>query len=195
MTYNELKAMSLAALIYRLRDQINGMPLEGAFMSRTGEDLPAPFLAYIGDFEIRARFSDHRREELDQHFTSPVDQRDVARAHIDAARQDITDGFIPEAIAELETVKVCLFTFLEHYPGAGPYPERIATHTTSHKGDSIDGRYNDLLNAVGRVHPGETRHQTALRYIRETEQEAAMEALPAKDAQPLPGPHTPSQPC
>ena len=58
MTYNELKSMSLAALIYRLRDQINGMPLEGAFMPRTGADIPAPFLAYIGDFEIRARFPD-----------------------------------------------------------------------------------------------------------------------------------------
>ena len=181
MTYNELKDLPQSQLLNRLFAQLQ---LAKEVAESEFGDLPPPILTRLGDFEIRARFPDHRREELDQRFTSPIDQRDVARAHIDAARQDITDGFIPEAIAELETVKVCLFTFLEHYPGAGPYPERIATHTTSPKGDSIDGRYNDLLNAVARVHPGETRHQTALRYIRETEGKAAMNALPAKSTTP-----------
>lgn len=35
--------------------------------------------------------------------------------------------------------------------------------------ESLRSLYNELLNAVGRKHYGETRHETALRYIREAE--------------------------
>lgn len=41
--------------------------------------------------------------------------------------------------------------------------------------------YHELLNAVGRVFPGESRHETALRYIREAEKRAG-ESSPAKSA-------------
>lgn len=33
----------------------------------------------------------------------------------------------------------------------------------------LRGMYEELLFAVGNKHPGETRHQTALRYIQQTE--------------------------
>ncbi len=35
--------------------------------------------------------------------------------------------------------------------------------------DRLDKLYHELLYAVATKHPGETRHQTALRYIRQTE--------------------------
>lgn len=34
---------------------------------------------------------------------------------------------------------------------------------------SVADKYNELLYAVATKHPGETRHETALRYIREAE--------------------------
>lgn len=34
----------------------------------------------------------------------------------------------------------------------------------------LRAKYNELLMAVGRKHEGETRHQTALRYIRQAEE-------------------------
>jgi hypothetical protein len=36
--------------------------------------------------------------------------------------------------------------------------------------DAIAAKYNELLMAVGQKHPGETRHETALRYITQSEQ-------------------------
>jgi len=42
-----------------------------------------------------------------------------------------------------------------------------------------DKEYHELLMAVVRKHPGETRHETALRYIREAETAAALG--PAKE--------------
>lgn len=38
--------------------------------------------------------------------------------------------------------------------------------------------YNELIYAVGKVFPGESRHETALRYIRKAEQD---EYVPAKE--------------
>lgn len=35
--------------------------------------------------------------------------------------------------------------------------------------DDISDRYFELIYAVGKKHPGETRHQTALRYIKQAE--------------------------
>src|SRR5690606_30228371 len=35
--------------------------------------------------------------------------------------------------------------------------------------EGIEGKYRELLYAVGRKYPGETRHDTALRYIRQAE--------------------------
>ena len=37
------------------------------------------------------------------------------------------------------------------------------------KAENLEARYNELLLAVSNKHPGETRHETALRYIRECE--------------------------
>jgi hypothetical protein len=37
------------------------------------------------------------------------------------------------------------------------------------KVEALESRYNELLLAVGNKHPGETRHQTALRYLRQAE--------------------------
>lgn len=34
---------------------------------------------------------------------------------------------------------------------------------------NTDEQYNELLMAVGKKYPGETRHETALRYIRQAE--------------------------
>lgn len=46
-------------------------------------------------------------------------------------------------------------TQLEHQPEGGP--------------SDIEAKYYELLFAVARKHPGETRHETALRYIRAAE--------------------------
>jgi|SRR5690606_6923971 len=35
--------------------------------------------------------------------------------------------------------------------------------------EEVGEKYNELLYAVGRKYPGETRHETALRYIRQAE--------------------------
>jgi hypothetical protein len=35
--------------------------------------------------------------------------------------------------------------------------------------EGVEQKYNELLYAVATKHPGETRHETALRYIRERE--------------------------
>ncbi len=56
----------------------------------------------------------------------------------------------------------------------------MTVNTTIHPGITvpadphrdIENRYNELLYSVVRVFPGETRHQTALRYIREREAKA-----------------------
>lgn len=38
--------------------------------------------------------------------------------------------------------------------------------------ERVQGLYNELLMAVANKHPGESRHETALRYIREREERA-----------------------
>ena len=52
-----------------------------------------------------------------------------------------------------------------------PHPEEkvhIAEWAASEI-ERVHGLYEELLLAVGNKHPGETRHQTALRYIRQAE--------------------------
>lgn len=44
------------------------------------------------------------------------------------------------------------------------------------KSNEIREKYNELLLAVTNKFPGETRHQTALRYIKEAEVGSAVEA-------------------
>ena len=51
-------------------------------------------------------------------------------------------------------------------PVAIPLPYKDGTP------QDIQSRYDELIMAVGRVFPGETRYQTALRYIREAEARA-----------------------
>ena len=131
MTYDELKELPLNQVLGMLRHQVeDACRCWDPTNLRAKPNPPAdpPTLACIGDFEIRARFPDHRREELDM-------------------------------------------------TGAGAPPIFIAY-------SQLLSKYEELLYAVARVHPGETRHQTALRYIRETEGKAAMNALPAKSTTP-----------
>jgi hypothetical protein len=57
---------------------------------------------------------------------------------------------------------------------------------------SLRGLYEELLYAVGKKHPGETRHQTALRYIQLAEKPRAVAAQSARpnakaDTQPSGG--------
>ncbi len=48
--------------------------------------------------------------------------------------------------------------------------------------DEVAAKYNELLMAVGKKYPSETRHETALRYITEAEQQG--NAGPAKESKP-----------
>jgi hypothetical protein len=62
-------------------------------------------------------------------LSSPIDLRDVARARIQAAREDITDGFLPEAICALKHAIGDLQTFIAKHSNVEPYPERNALHS------------------------------------------------------------------
>lgn len=46
--------------------------------------------------------------------------------------------------------------------------------------DRLEEKYNELLMSVGTKYPNETRHQTALRYIREAERHSDTEAGQSK---------------
>lgn len=46
--------------------------------------------------------------------------------------------------------------------------------------EALQHRYNELINAVASKHEGESRHETALRYIREREANAAHHHKPHK---------------
>jgi len=51
-----------------------------------------------------------------------------------------------------------------------PMDSRVNLCTcTCHKEKSVEDRYAELILAVINKHPNETRHQTALRYIRQAE--------------------------
>jgi hypothetical protein len=52
---------------------------------------------------------------------------------------------------------------------AYPAPAGSAPELTSQHERPLADRYNELLYAVGRKFPGESRHETALRYIRQEE--------------------------
>lgn len=65
-----------------------------------------------------------------------------------------------------EPVLVCADCMFKELPALPPEPS------------SVQDLYNELLYAVARKFPGETRHQTALRYIREAEERALKEVQP-----------------
>lgn len=48
--------------------------------------------------------------------------------------------------------------------------------------DAVSRSYDELIYAVGKKYPGETRHQTALRYIREREQSSCIESIAQRTA-------------
>ncbi len=54
-------------------------------------------------------------------------------------------------------------------PYAGRAAESAARAKANRKRNSLRELYNELIMAVEKKHEGETRHQTALRYIRERE--------------------------
>jgi len=64
-------------------------------------------------------------------------------------------------------------------------------HSTVREQTRVIGLYNELLYAVARKHPNETRHQTALRYIQQAERgdggSGAKEAL--SPMEPKEAPH------
>jgi hypothetical protein len=49
--------------------------------------------------------------------------------------------------------------------------------------DALRDLYNELLFAVGNAYPNETRHQTALRYIKQAETTAYDAMLKAREVQ------------
>lgn len=55
-------------------------------------------------------------------------------------------------------------------------PPRSAPLTEEERAMTAMERYNELLMAVGNKYPGETRHETALRYIRNAERSCASDA-------------------
>jgi hypothetical protein len=60
--------------------------------------------------------------------------------------------------------------FMKHvYPQEG---SQCITYIPYRRLSEVEARYNELIYAVERVHPEETRHETALRYIQEAEQRA-----------------------
>lgn len=63
--------------------------------------------------------------------------------------------------------------------------ERLQNITNANQQNwTIDSRYDELIKAVQRMFPNETRHQTALRYIRETEANATCPQAAACDCKP-----------
>lgn len=50
-----------------------------------------------------------------------------------------------------------------------PQAFKVYRHAAPQSADTLDGKYQELIYAVGSKWPNETRHQTALRYIRERE--------------------------
>lgn len=49
-------------------------------------------------------------------FVCPVDLRDIARAHMQAALDDIKDGYIPEAVTELYIAANNLKAYMRKMP-------------------------------------------------------------------------------
>jgi hypothetical protein len=66
--------------------------------------------------------------------------------------QAVVQGWLDNAIAARETA-------------IQPFYRRLLAALT----ESQPSRYDELLNAVASKHPGETRHQAALRYIQRAE--------------------------
>lgn len=54
-----------------------------------------------------------------------------------------------------------------HKAEADSLRERVAELQLDH--DHLSGKYYELIYQVSRKYPGETRHETALRYLREAE--------------------------
>ena len=61
---------------------------------------------------------------------------------------------------------------------------KVGTPSASHNSASraISERYNELLMAVCRKYPGESRHETALRYIRQAESNSYCGSAPKQQA-------------
>lgn len=96
---------------------------------------------------------------------------------------------------------------LGYYEGIGPYfslPEairraealigeqpwipmvvRAAVSTPAPPPSELQLRYDELLYAVAMKYPGESRHQTALRYIRQAERQSHQAALAVTERTPI----------
>ena len=110
--------------------------------------LPEPLLCLIGDFEIRARF-----------HTPPLpDATDYILSH-----PGEFDGWAVARAVATKLLDACAPT---------PTPKQHAPK------ECPECLYNELLRAVVRKFPGESRHEAALRYIRESE----VRATPGPDS-------------
>jgi hypothetical protein len=74
-----------------------------------------------------------------------------------------------QAIAELESQEP--ITYYRHYDGgAQAWPDEHTIPLYTHPPQRTEQElYHELLFAVAKAHPNETRHQTALRYIQQAE--------------------------
>ena len=81
-------------------------------------------------------------------------------------------------LEEDNTVGLALGWFRKHtiYEELDDSPD-VLLSSESNRGevDKIETKYHELLYAVGQKYPGESRHETALRYIKEAEAKPAVE--------------------
>ncbi len=83
------------------------------------------------------------------------------------------DANVQEALTYLQST---LFDRPHHKPGSADIYQKTAWETiidalqqAEARAVAAEARYHELLLSVGNAYPGETRHETALRYIRSAE--------------------------
>lgn len=95
-------------------------------------------------------------------------QRDELRDRLEAtppaqAAEAVGFGKLPECPPELEAPPM---TVEERAAAMNRMKAKLCAADAS---EAVQDKYHELLYAVSRKHPGESRHETALRYIRQAE--------------------------
>lgn len=90
------------------------------------------------------------------------------------------DREYPEPLTVLDRYTFTLFSDNEDVPEETVMPIRIYIHPGKMINISRDELYDELIYEVQSKFPNETRHETALRYIRERENQASKEASETK---------------
>jgi hypothetical protein len=88
-----------------------------------------------------------------------------------AALREQREGIAEMVKAYFEGDKSCYITGLYH---------RILAYGQEKEEPKPESKYMELIMAVGQKHPNESRHETALRYIREAERSGEDYAKEAK---------------